>query len=792
MLTRYILHISDEDYILADDDLKNWDAIKCSYKRSSYDAIVRSFTSEFEFVNRAAELVMSAYMQDAFNAVASIEVQTITDRWNYETRFACPLDFSSISWEQGVVKISALDNDLTALIKANKSTTYEFVVGKEVPTWKNLMYDRMIMRESATYEFTDGIEQYEDSSDIAIRVVNEELPIVGVVNSEICVNGLVEFKDDQESDLTSYVIKAHKDVIVRLDYDLAYRSDKTSFSSIFSVIHRNFAGEKLAENVMIKASATGKKYVNATSVEELPEIKDSETHNRYAIINGMVWVEGYSNWYNTNETPEQYFTLGNSGTYTYEMSAGDILRIVASSTNEYNKTRFCRNKMTFSWSARGNKIDISTIRPVTLLRKLLEKIGEGKMKIGAEISDYDPRLKTTLILAAESIRDIPDAKIYTSFNDFCTWMEVVFGYVYKIVDGSEMVRQYVKRAPFVEIVSNPYQLKSFYSSNVDSTNIRYDAKTNKFFAYADGEYYQRWLNDYDYFDNSGNPRSDVVYQTASQSYVYVGGMLIPYDIQDYNDGNYDKCVRFVHRSEIFGADTGDVFIPNVRNAKYSIDSSMLYSSIKIGYEHHDYETVNGRDEFNFFNEYTTGYACSTKQLTMVSKYRADCYGLEYCAQKRGTNTTDSNTDKDIFFVKCIYNANNDDYIVDRTDKIEGVSSTTLFNAQFSPIQCVRANEGYICIMAQAMTLTLASCDGNSDAIINGVKMSDNIALANSLCTAAELEFSTDEIPDNINVDAMVNVTDCGVTYRGYIKDVDFKFAKAESVKYNLIVKSIEQ
>ena len=48
-----------------------------------------------------------------------------------------------------------------------------------------------------------------------------------------------------------------------------------------------------------------------------------------------------------------------------------------------------------------------------------------------------------------------------------------------------------------------------------------------------------------------------------------------------------------------------------------------------------------------------------------------------------------------------------------------------------------------------------------------------------------------EIPDNIDVDAMVSVTDCGVTYRGYIKDVDFKFAKAESVKYNLIVKSIE-
>lgn len=792
MLTRYILHISNEDYILADDDLKNWDAIKCSYKRSSYDAIVRSFTSEFEFVNRAAELVMSAYMQDMFNAVASIEVQTITDKWEWETRFTCPLDFSTISWEQGVVKISALDNDVAALIKANKSTTYEFLVGSEIPTWKSLMYDRIIMQETATYEFTDAYEQYEDSSDITIRVVNEEHPVVGLINSEICVNGLVEFVDDQGADPSTYVIKAHKDVVVTLNYDLAYRSDKTTYSSIFSILHCNSVGDRLAEDVMMQASATGKIYVNASSVDELPDVKDSETHNRYAVIGGMVWVEGYTEWRSTNKTPEEYFTLGNSGTYRYSMSVGDVLKVIASSTNIYNKTRLCRNKMEFTWKSRGDKCDIDTIKPATLARKLLQKISDGGVKIGAEISDYDPRLDTTLIVAAESARGIPNAKIYTSFSDFCTWMEVTFGYVYKIVDGKEMNRKYVKRAPFVEIVSNPYQLKGFYAANISSDNVRFDAKTKKFFGYANGEYYARWLNDYDYCDANGNPLNNVVYQTASQSYVYISGTLSPFDMQDYNDGSYDKCVRFIHRSEVFDKSGEEVVIPNVRDVKYSVDSSVIYSNVKIGYEHRDYETANGRDEFNFFNEYTTGCTYSTKTLTMQCKYRADCYGLEYDAQKRGATSTDSETDKDVFFVKCIYNVDSDNYILDRTDAIEGVSSKTTFNSQYNPIECVKANEGYICIMAQAMTLTLASCDGNSDAIINGVKMSDNIELSNTLCTAAEIEFSTDEIPDNANIDALIAVTDNGITYRGYIKNVDYKYAKAESVKYNLIVKSIEQ
>ena len=72
MLTKYILHINGADYELQNDDLRNWDGIKCSYKRAGYDGVVRSFSSQFEFVNRAGEMLRMLYLKDGLNAQASV------------------------------------------------------------------------------------------------------------------------------------------------------------------------------------------------------------------------------------------------------------------------------------------------------------------------------------------------------------------------------------------------------------------------------------------------------------------------------------------------------------------------------------------------------------------------------------------------------------------------------------------------------------------------------------------------------------------------------------------------
>ncbi len=58
-----------------------------------------------------------------------------------------------------------------------------------------------------------------------------------------------------------------------------------------------------------------------------------------------------------------------------------------------------------------------------------QNTSDGKYNILPRFSEFDARLNKTYLLAAESVRAIADAKIYTTFNDFCDWMETVFGYV---------------------------------------------------------------------------------------------------------------------------------------------------------------------------------------------------------------------------------------------------------------------------------------------------------------------------------------------------------------------------
>ena len=87
MLTRFILHTAYGSHILASDELRNWDEITCSYKRGDLDGVVRSFTSSFKFVNGAYDLLFNIYIKDGHNSVASIEVQTHTNRWEWETQF---------------------------------------------------------------------------------------------------------------------------------------------------------------------------------------------------------------------------------------------------------------------------------------------------------------------------------------------------------------------------------------------------------------------------------------------------------------------------------------------------------------------------------------------------------------------------------------------------------------------------------------------------------------------------------------------------------------------------------
>ena len=340
--------------------------------------------------------------------------------------------------------------------------------------------------------------------------------------------------------------------------------------------------------------------------------------------------------------------------------------------------------LSINFSAQDAPVNIDCIRPSVLLTRLLRTITGDNSVIGEITNTTDARLDKTVIAPAESIRGIPNAKIYTSYTKFANWMSSVFG--------------------FVPVIG-------------------------------------------------------------------------------------DNKVTFVHRDVLFQDKLVKDLKDDTVDLNYSVSSSMIYSRLKVGYDKQDYDSVNGRDEFHFTNEYTTGITLTENAKELISPYRADAYGIEFLAAKRGEDTTDNDSDSDIFFVGAALEGGK--YKLVRSGyTISGViSPSTMFNAMYSQRYMIEANARYLAAFAEQLSFT--SSDGNSDVEINGVRETNDIALGNRLFTVGELSVETGDQGTPSDLSGYIRIEKNGNVYKGYVKSVSYNHGKAKPVKYSLIVKSVE-
>ena len=409
--------------------------------------------------------------------------------------------------------------------------------------------------------------------------------------------------------------------------------------------------------------------------------------HRFADVDGVAWdiridANGNNEWNCTGESVAEYIKGVTSGAFT--ISATGDSKIWLKYDSEVDST-FCilSSEIKFSWKARGNTARINAISPITVIESIMGKMGACDVNI----SSFDKRLENTLILAAESIRGINNARLYTSFSDFCSWLETVFGYTYYIEEENNLL-------------------------------------------------------------------------------------------------------QFVHRRELFKDSAALKTIKNVVDTEYSVDESTLYYNVIVGYDKQDYDSVNGRDEFNFSNYYTTGFDITDKKIELKSKYRADSFGIELLVQKRSESTTDNESDEDVFFV--LGRLSNGGYRTVRDVTVQSSCSNTLINGEFCPMACIRSNAEFIGMMADRLELVFTSSDGNSDVVIGDNKMSDSLNLENlRMLTSGLLKFKTDdvEIPKDLNSIIRINTSKC--IYTGFIKKVEVRYSRQTSAEYTLLVKSKE-
>lgn len=449
----------------------------------------------------------------------------------------------------------------------------------------------------------------------------------------------------------------------------------------------------------------------------------------------------------------------------------------------------------------------------------------GKYNILPLFSEFDARLNKTYLLAAESVRAIADAKIYTTFNDFCDWMETVFGYVYTL--GEPIPAQYQGIMTMGSINDDwSFDAGDIHGRVVDGycpDGYYGDApsfiRSHNCFCVWDnhetGNMYTQWKDSYKYNDENGKGRKDIIFDNGRNYYVMGDNDdLVEFTGDVKAASRITQQINFVHRSELFQNEDQGILFTDATELQTKIDSSMLYSIVEVGYEKQDYETECGRDEWNFMNYYNTGIDVIEKKLTLQSKYRADCYGLEFLSQERAKDSTDNKSDNTVFFVYCKIVTNEEEQDIgeagsrgdgeddvpvnvkttlqiDRSAKITGALTNTVFNGEFSPCYCVKANEGYISAIAPDVTLQFASSDGNSDIVIDGIKTTANIPLNQRWFAESEVEFEAMDLDRSIDFSKLIKVVKSGLVYSGFLKETEYCFARSTEVKYTLIVKSIE-
>lgn len=675
MLCKYYLQIGSAAVTVGSEGcmevstmLSNIADISLSFTRSDLSGVVRKFGGEFRLIGAAMEALVSHFVQNGTSSVAAMAVYPINDNWTYEKAWECPLDFGTFKYTLHDCSISAIDNSLAAVIKANASTKYQYLV-EDIKDPYPLYYDHLTMKSFAKYIFGGELDEYGGTSVITFERTGEVLswPLF-IENSETANRKMMVFSDGGQV--------------------------SGSFFSSGSEIFENLTDKPITVNVTLSISG---------SCENLPR-DNSDPRETVSTMQIRVGTPGSS------ERISPVFTA-----YTLQLGAS------FADAQEFQMYVGPREKVgvyTMGWTKDDTPVTVNVhaesfiqfdiltrnapetcdiVRPLRMLQELVKSM-TGRDDITCAIEDQPAVLDQTHIVAAESARGVENAHLYTSYKDFCSMMSSVFGYVPVIGEDS---------------------------------------------------------------------------------------------------------VKFVERGKLFVNSVRKEISGKNADLSVSVDPSMIYSRVLIGFEDQEYDSVNGRDEWRFTTEYSTGVTMTDNVLEIVSKYRADAYGLEFLFLRRGEDTTDSGADEDVFIVHAMYfgrfaqymlnRASSDPMVMDRAPSVTGVlDPETMFNAVYRPWLMMANNAPYIASFTRM--LSFASSGGNHDVVIEGIGVGADLAVVTEvgghLFLPAHLNIKTSDIDIPEKWDGYVAVEAGGYRYEGYLDDVTFGFGKDKPASYDLILKKI--
>ena len=274
---------------------------------------------------------------------------------------------------------------------------------------------------------------------------------------------------------------------------------------------------------------------------------------------------------------------GQNGYYyvrTISLEKGDKLQIstiVGNTNGGYNKAYIYSSDLPITWTGRMDSKNVDCISLNTLLGKILSSISSDSVTLTGSICETingveNERLKNTKIVAAESIRQMVGAKIYTSFKDFSAFMESVFGYVYEIIPVA--TEEYTEDS----IVTFRHRSEVFANEVVKSIRIATEPRfcINKGLIYSalkigyEKQDYDNGNNGFDEFNFTNHYKTGTTLSTTTLE------LLCPYRADCYG---FEQVAEKIGKPQESGDSDNDVFIvkvlPELSNERYIIDRTLI-------------------------------------------------------------------------------------------------------------------------------------------------------------------------------------------------------------------------
>lgn len=426
----------------ATDELTNWADVSLSYKRDGLSGVVRSFSTEFIFAGVSRDALVAAYIADGVRSVASVQFQQRDAvAYTYTTLFTCALDFSTFRYDALTCSINAIDNTIAGKLKAQGSQKYQWAVSSL--TGRNVTYHHLPMLNSVQWVV---MGDYDDQTDKEFghfgTVLNQPaftMLTLGNTGSEIAVKGTCDFNDvpqkwgktdHLESKVTPF-FTAGIDMTASVDFYFNIGTPVlTGYTiSVFDVV--------------------------------LAKLEQGEDSVTLSVLESESLLDGGT----------AHFTDD------YPLNAGDslVLYLLVTadqgtlSLKQQTSYQIYDASLSVIYEATETRNDIITsIAPATLLQAILDKIcGTGGNRVTGSINVIDDRFAHTMLMAAESIRGLSDAQIYTSWNDFREMMDAEFGCVPVIDEDARTLTFQLRDAVFTATIA-----RAFTADEVRDVEVR--------------------------------------------------------------------------------------------------------------------------------------------------------------------------------------------------------------------------------------------------------------------------------------------------------------------------------